>query len=332
MNRYDVEKLRTPHKIPNLVLAPSFQPGSFDSHKVDCPNPFRYRDSYYMTYVGWDTIGYRTGLASSNDLLTWKKEGMILDRGPRGSLTEFNAAMTNIIRDNDLFGSGELKIFDGRFIGTYHAYPGAGYEAGPAIIGLCFSRDLHHWELTDPVLQAKDGADWERGGLYKSWIVEHEGVFYMFYNAKNKTDGGWHEQTGLATSTDLKTWKRYEGSPVLRNGPHGSFDDIFASDPCVFRYGNGWAMFYFGLSSDGRARDGVAFSDDLLHWTKSETILIDVGGSGSIDSRYAHKPGIIARDGKLYHFYCAVSPNPNADQKMGQVQTEEIRGIALAHQ
>ncbi|NLE30401.1 MAG: family 43 glycosylhydrolase [Phycisphaerae bacterium] len=332
MSPFDVEKLRTPHKIAHLVLSPSFQMDTFESHRIDCPNPFHYRDSYYMTYVGWDSIGYRTGLASSQDLLTWKKEGLILDRGPRGSLTEFNAAMTNIIRDNDLFGPGELRIIDGRFIGTYHAYPGAGYESGPAIIGLCFSHDLRHWELTGPVLQAKDGADWERGGLYKSWIVEHDGIYYLFYNAKNQSEGSWNEQIGLATSKDLTTWNRYEGNPILRNGPAGTFDDRFASDPCVFRYGNGWVMFYFGLSSDGHARNSVAFSDDLLHWTKSETILIDIGGPGSIDSIYAHKPGMIARDGKLYHFYCAVSPNPNPDQKMGQIRTGEIRGIALAHQ
>ncbi len=36
-------------------------------------------------------------------------------------------------------------------------------------------------------------------------------------------------------------------------------------------------------------------------------VLIDVGPKDSIDSRYAHRPAVIALQGALYHFYCAVS-------------------------
>ena len=72
----------------------------------------------------------------------------------------------------------------------------------------------------------------------------------------------------------------------------------------------------------------MAFSDDRVHWVKGEEILIDVGPPGSIDSRYAHKPGIIARDGRLYHFYCAVAPVAN--QRMGEIEHNEIRGITFA--
>jgi predicted GH43/DUF377 family glycosyl hydrolase len=323
-----LEKIQTPNKLNRLVIEPSYRKNSFDSHGVDCPFPFFHNGKYYLTYVGFDGVGYRTGLASSADLLTWKKEGLLLDRGPKGSVTEFNIALTGILRDNELFGPGELKKIDGRYVGTYHAYPSPGYEAGPAVIGLCFSHDLHHWQLTDPILRAEDGAAWERGGLYKSWLMEHAGTFYLFYNAKNQPGWPWLEQTGVATSKDLKTWKRFEGNPILKVGPAGDFDDLFASDPCVFRFEDKWVMFYFGNSTDGHARDGVAFSDDLFTWTKSGRILIDIGPSGSIDSRHAHKPGIIAKDGKLFHFYCAVAPNP--DKRIGDVETAEFRGISLA--
>ena len=64
---------------------------------------------YWMTYIGWDGQGYQTGLASSENLLDWKKEGLILGRGPKGSITEHNIALTSILRDNDLFGLGALK-------------------------------------------------------------------------------------------------------------------------------------------------------------------------------------------------------------------------------
>jgi len=89
-----------------------------------------------------------------------------------------------------------------------------------------------------------------------------------------------------------------------------------------------WVMFYFGLCSDGHARDGAAFSTDLREWRKSGEVLIDVGSDGSLDSRYAHKPGIISCDGRLYHFYCAVSPV--ISRQAGDIIRDEVRGIAMA--
>ena len=322
-------RLRTPHKFPQLVVEASYKKDIFDALAVDAPFVFRHKKSFYMTYIGFDGTGYRTGLASSTDLVRWEKEGLILDRGPQGSTTEFNVALTWILRENDLFGEGRLRPVNDRYLGTYHSYPLAGYETGPAVIGLAWSNDFRKWKLKEPCLRASDAGagDWERGGLYKSCLVEHEGTFYLFYNAKT-TAAPWTEQTGVATSKDLKMWKRYEGNPIIPIGPKGSFDDIFCSDPCVVRCDKTWVMFYYTLSSDGRARDTVAFSDDLLHWRKSNEILIDVGAPGSIDSTYAHKPAVFTKDDKLYHFYCAVSPSK--EKKQGEVEVNEIRGIAVA--
>jgi predicted GH43/DUF377 family glycosyl hydrolase len=324
------EVIQTPNKHDTLVVAPSYKSGTFDSHAVDCPFPFFHGGKYWMTYVGWDGTGYQTGLASSGDLRNWKKEGLLLGRGPTGSVTEYNAALTCILRDNELFGPGTLKPVDGRFVGTYHAYPQPGYETGAAVIGLCFSDDLRSWDVRPPVLEPDPLCEWEAGGLYKSWLMESDGIYYLFYNAKDQADKStpWTEQTGFATSTDLIKWRRHPGNPVLKVGPAGDFDDRFASDPVVLRHEDRWVMFYFGLCSDGHARDGVAFSDDLKHWQKAEDILIDVGPSGSIDSRYAHKPGIIADSGKLYHFYCGVAPAK--DKRQGEITHGEVRGIALA--
>lgn len=325
-----LKTLRTPEKLGRLVIEPSWSKGTFDSHGVDCPFPFYHDGSYWMTYVGFDGIGYQTGLARSENLFDWTKEGCVFGRGKAGSVTAYNAAMTGILRDNALFGPGTLKQVGGRFVGTYHAYPDPGYEAGPAVIGLCYSDDLRNWEAGPPVLEPDPSCPWEAGGLYKSWILEAGGLYYLFYNAKDAPEPGtrWIEQTGFAVSDDLEHWERYSGNPVLRVGPAGDFDDRFASDPAVFAQGNLWVMFYFGNCTDGHARDGVAFSNDLRSWEKSGEVLIDVGPEGSIDSRYAHKPGMISRDGRLYHFYCAVAPL--AGPQRGDVETTEVRGISVA--
>ena len=324
-------RVRTPHKHGRLVLAPTYREGNFDSLAVDCPFPFRHDGRFYMTYVGFDGIGYRTGLASSGDLLAWRRERLLLDRGPAGSVTEFNVALTWILRENGLYSEGRLLQRDGLYVGTYHAYPRPGYEAGPAAIGICTSRDLIDWDLHAPCLCAGDGAEWERGGLYKSCLIKHEGTFTMFYNAKNRASP-WVEQIGVATSRDLVRWERRPGNPVVEVGPEGAFDDVFVSDPAVFELDGTWVMFAYTLGSDGYARDSVAFSADLVHWKKSGEVLIDVGPPGSIDSRYAHKPGIIAHDGRLYHFYCAVTEALDGEGpiRVGDHETRQIRGISVA--
>ena len=310
--------IETPCKYPRLVLTPSNREGEYDSKAVDSPFVFRHDNRWWMTFVAFDGTGYQTGLAQSPDLIHWQKVGCILRRVPSSSILRYNVAMNWILRENDLASPGNLLRVDGRFLGVYHAYPGSGYEQGSAVIGLATSTDLLHWQLTDPILHPEDGAAWERGGLYKPCIVRHDGSFYLFYNAKNLTNGPWYEQTGVAVSKDLKTWTRYAANPILPNGGSGSFDERFASDPCVLRNGSEWTFFYFGLDAKGVARELVATGPDLFHSTKHPNPLIDVGPPGSYDEKYAHKPSIVSDGKDLYHFYCGVGGTP------------QVRGIAVA--
>lgn len=318
-------RYRTPHKYGKLVLAASKEAGAFDSRTVDCPFVFHHGGQFYMTYVGWDGTGYQTGLASSLNLVDWTKEGCILRRDPSSPVTRYNIAMNWIARQNEMRSAGELKQVRGRFLGVYHAYPNAGLEEGPAVIGLGWSGDLMHWEIDPPCLRPEDGAEWENGGLYKPCLLEHQGTWYLFYNAKTRNlpreqGAGWREQTGVATSTDLTNWKRYEGNPTIPTGGVGSWDERFASDPCVVLDGKRWVFFYYSLDKKGKARDLLAVGDDPFHPVKVNEILIDVGAPGSVDEKYAHKPSVVWHEGALYHFYCAVSGK----------WPDETRGISVA--
>jgi hypothetical protein len=310
---------QTPFKYGKLVLGASSEPDAFDSRSVDCPFVFSHDGLFYMTYLGFDGTGYQTGLASSKDLVAWRKLGCILKRDASSPITRYNIGMNWIVRDSRLRSPGALRKVDGKFLGAFHAYPNAGYESGPSVIGLCRSDDLMHWQIGEIILRPDVGAEWERGGLYKPCLVEDHGTFYLFYNAKN-TEKRWREQTGVATSRDLKTWTRYAGNPIIATGGADSWDERFASDPAVFRDGKTWVFFYYSLDAKGKARDLLALGPDAFHPRKVDQILIDVGPPGSVDSVYAHKPSVIAHEGVLYHFYCAVSGrSPN-----------QIRGISVA--
>lgn len=337
---------RTPYKYPKLILKATGRKGDFDERSIDDPIVFHANGAFYMLYIGWDGIGYQTGLASSTDLLHWKRVALVAPRDPASKFTKYNIALSSILRNKHLRSNGEAIKVNGRYLGAWNAYPSAGYEEGAAVIGLAWSDDLLHWELTDPILYPQDGAPWEHGGLYRPDLMLDRGTYYLYYNAKTDTlpqsvGGGWHEQTGVATSRDLKTWTRYAGNPVLRNGSRGSAtypasnpihatqpptpdarDSRFASNPFVVQNGSDFAMFYFGFryQQPGRACEMLALGADPYTFVKVPEILIDTGAPGSIDETYAHKPSVITHEGVLYHFYCAVSGKwPN-----------ETRGIAVA--
>ena len=351
-----IAPFRTPYKYAKLILGPTRPVPSgtptnasdaFDSRAVDDPIVFRAEGMFYMLYIGFDGTGYQTGLASSTDLVQWKREALV---GPRNSssYTKYNLAISSILRDKSLHGTGEAIKIDGQYLAAWNAYPGAGYEEGAAVIGLARSPDLRHWTLTEPVLRPGDGAAWERGGLYRpDLLLEQKNgrrTFYLYYNAKTETlptseGGGWHERSGVAKSTNLVDWTRSPLNPLLQNGPRGSAtypadnprhagsipdarDSRFASNPYVMTYNGQYAMFYFGFNYErpGRACELLTLGPDPLHFKKVPEVLIDVGARGTVDETFAHKPSLIYHKDVLYHFYCAVQGDyPN-----------ETRGISVA--
>lgn len=317
------------HKVDSLAISPSWEPGDWKSHGVDCPFTFRVGGKLAMTVVGWDGIGYQTGLSWYQDG-AWSEPELRFPRDPDSTHRRYNAAMTGLLREHALEGDAELIQVDGHYIGTYHAYPDPGYEEGSAIIGIVRSRDLHTWEEYGEPLLPEDGGHWERGGLYKSHLIRHDGRFWLFYNAKDRADGRWIEQTGAAVSDDLLTWRRVSEDPLLPVGGAGEPDSRFASDPFIVRDADGtWIMFYFGLGETAPARELAATSTDLLHWKKSGRILVDAGAPGSVDDWHAHKPAVIRNGGRLEHYYCAVQrlDHPVA---IGDDEVRERRGIAVA--
>lgn len=321
----EIAPFRTPYKLNKLVLKATGNAADFDAKAVDDPFVFRHNGQFYMTYIGFDGSGYQTGLARSRDLLSWERLGCIAHRDPNARYTKYNVALSTILHDSNLTSGNTLKKVNGRYLAAWNAYPNAGYEEGAAVIGLAWSHDLLHWELTDPILFPEDGASWEHGGLYRPNLVEDRGTYYLYYNAKTdklpkSQGGGWREQSGVATSRDLKTWTRSSLNPLLPIGDHDSRDAKFASNPFVVRHGKLWGMYYFGFDFKGKARELLALGRDPYHFTKIDEVLVDTGAPGTVDETFAHKTSVVYHEGALYHFYCAVSGKwPN-----------EVRGIAVA--
>src|SRR3546814_3013198 len=163
-------------------------------------------------------------------------------------------------------------------------------EEGPAVIGLAWSDDLIRWHRDDtPILRPEDGAEWERAGLYRSYLIRDGDIYYLFYNAKNHDTPGL-EQIWVATSRELMTGRRPPGNPILKVGAPGSNDARFVANPCVMRHNGLWVMYYYGYTSRRGARDLLAIGRDPFHFEKVTEPMIDRGAPGSIDETHAHKP------------------------------------------
>ena len=94
-----INGLETPYKYGKLVLSASGVKGEYDSEFVDCPFVFRHDNRFYLTFVAFDGAGYQTGLAVSDDLVHWEKQGAILKRDPSSPILKHNVAMNWILRE-----------------------------------------------------------------------------------------------------------------------------------------------------------------------------------------------------------------------------------------
>ena len=214
-----------------------------------------------------------------------------------------------LYEDYDIKAPRILKKKKGNYYSLYGAYPRqGGYELRPGYEGLAMSRDGITWKRAknEPILSVhqEDCGTWGKDCIYQPWLLEHRGKYYDFYNAAN----GHIEQTGVALSDNLLEWSRYEHNPVIPNGPEGSFNEKFSSDPKVFRDKDHWVSFFFGVGQKG-AHIMAAFSRDLYHWTVDPEPIYKAGGNPSgIDGRYAHKISLVWNHANetFYMFYCAV--------------------------
>lgn len=323
----EIKKYFTNYKYGEAVLAPSGKSGAYDEKAVDCPFVFYHNNQYYMLHVGFDGKGYQTALAVSHDLIHWEYETMIFKRGEQEGWDKVGIAGMCILKEDDINKVPKLKKVNGKYWMIYHSYPEVGYEKGAAQIGLAYTEDesLHVWERVEyPILSWQDGNEWEKGGLYKGYFLEHEGKYYMYYNAKECDVWQWHEQIGLAVSDDLFHWKRVFAEPIIKNTPD-EWDSCFCADPYILKDGNKWIMYYYGYDGE-YAQEGIAFSEDLMNWEKQKEPIICHGEHGEIDEIHAHKPCVITKDGILYHFYCAVRHVKEEDIAVNTDPTKEGTG------
>jgi hypothetical protein len=173
--------------------------------------------------------------------------------------------------------------------GAYHLYFHDEGKFGPAVIHHYVTTDLRRLDYIGVALSPQPGT-WEQDGVWAPNVVEHGGLYYMFYTG---TDGIFllrQERIGLAVSDNLVTWERVpsrcavtgEGciyecreSWTTWDRPPGS-NNQQCRDPFVMwdDTHDVWLMLVTARSSNGYGVISAAVSPDLLAWR----------GSGFIDA------------------------------------------------
>ena len=156
---------------------------------------------------------------------------------------------------------------------------------GTSRLGYADSADGVHFKRRDePVLNPTESYE-KNGGVEDPRLVQFGETYYLTYTGYNKTDA----QLCLAISKDLIHWER-KGIIIPAN--KGNWNVKWTKSGAIVPEkidGKYW-MYFLGTSADDKDQGGLAYSQDLMHWTEATKTPVLPVRPGQFDSRVA-EPG-----------------------------------------
>src|ERR1700676_672101 len=198
---------------------------------------------------------------------------------------------------------------DGKFVMLYRAQD----HQGTSSLGYATSEDgIHFNRRPTPVLIGE--APYEKGGGVEDPRLQKFGdTYYLTYTGYNNVDGVAEDkkdaQLCLATSKDLLHWER---RGIIIPAYKGKWNVKWTkSGAMVPEKINGKYWMYYLADAKGKdSQMGVAFSEDLLHWTEALDHPILSSRPGSFDSQVVEPgpPPVITREG-IFLIYNGAADN-----------------------
>jgi len=111
--------------------------------------------------------------------------------------------------------------------------------------------------------------EYEKFGCEDPRIVKFGDTFYLTYNGAHIQDehGAYYSQICLATSRDLRRWRKH-GSLVQSRKGNWCWMGHKSGAIVPAKLSQGYVMYFEGRGwpEPGRERIGIGYSEDLLHW------------------------------------------------------------------
>jgi beta-fructofuranosidase len=158
-----------------------------------------------------------------------------------------------------------------------------------ARVGHSVSQDLVTWKELPDALLPSAGEAFDDLSTWTGSVLEHEGLWHLFYTGIDKRTGGAIQRIGHAISNDLIAWERTSSVPILEADARwyatmaaGEPDEPFR-DPWVFWRDGQWHMLvtakHASDAHDGSGHGTMAHatSPDLFSWTLHEPLIHDSG-------------------------------------------------------
>lgn len=179
---------------------------------------------------------------------------------------------------------------DGQFVMLYRAQD----QQGTSRLGYAISKDgIHFARRPEPILSPE--AEYEKnGGVEDPRLVKIGDTYYLTYTGYNKVDA----QLCLATSKDLIHWER---KGVIMPAKRGRWNVGWTKSGAILpeKINGKYWMYYMADAKDKPDQTGVAYSEDLLHWTEALDQPVLPRRAGFFDSRVT-EPGpspVFTKDG-----------------------------------
>lgn len=178
---------------------------------------------------------------------------------------------------------------DGKYVMLYRAQD----RKGTSSLGYAASDDgIHFKRRPQPVMTAE--APYEKGGGVEDPRLQKVGeTYYLTYTGYNNVDGIAADkkdaQLCLATSTDLLHWQRHG---VIIPAYQGRWNVNWTKSGAIVSEkinGKYW-MYYLADAKNQGSQMGVAYSEDLLHWTEALDHPVVSSRPGTFDSKVV-EPG-----------------------------------------
>jgi hypothetical protein len=234
-------------------------------------------------------------------------------------------------------------------------------------IGMASSKDGCHWKYVDTA-----NIHYRPDEGYTFWapdITEHNGIYHMYLTYVPGIFDNWNHPRNIIhlTSKDLFNWE-YESTLKLANDkvidpcimqlPDGTWrlwynnekdgkSIYYADSKDLYRWedrgkavaarGEGPKVFHwqntYWMIIDAWKGFEVYQSDDLLHWKKQTSRLLEEGGTGKDDGVMGNHCDVVVNGGKAYIFYFThpgrtkTNPAPagSFESKRSVVQVAELK-------
>jgi predicted GH43/DUF377 family glycosyl hydrolase len=178
---------------------------------------------------------------------------------------------------------------DGKYVMLYRAQD----HKGTSSLGYATSDDgIHFKRRAEPVMSAE--APYEKGGGVEDPRLQKVGdIYYLTYTGYNNVDGVAADkkdaQLCLATSADLIRWKR---RGIIIPGYKGKWNVKWTKSGAIVpeKVNGKYWMYYLADAKGKDSQMGLAYSEDLLHWTEALDHPVLSSRPGSFDSQVV-EPG-----------------------------------------